>query len=606
MHIGHKKVPFIKLLLLLLCMVCFSHRGAAKQQTPELDSLASQVNELIYKAKPGEAQVIVLDYLGREDLSDLERYRGYLLYAETISASGKPKDAIAALVWARGLAEMLPDSATYISKVNLNKAGVFFDTQDYEMAKIYAEKSIRRPPNLDLMAVGHAPAYLMLGYYDYLQKNYEKARKRYRQARHEYMRHDAKCELPLFYTKMASMLSRQGKVDSAMVYIDSAKVSCEVCDIMTYRLLTEQTVYDIQKENGEFKQALLTSEQIDQLSKGMQRDEQRSRMKVLERNFEMRLKQSEIENLQEINAQKEKVLIQQRRNLMLAVVGLVGLGILVALLIRVNRRRKTVLAALSELNNELEEKVKIRTAHLDDANIKLRKHAQTVEKRNKQLMDFYHIITHNLRAPLGNLAMLVKLHQESIDPHLQKELIENTKQVVSDMNNTVTDLLHTIQYTAASDVEAFPVKFSDALGRVLDEIKRSNSDVDFEVESDFTDAPKIVYPPKFLVSLFHNLLSNTIKYRSLDRPLQVKVTSTNTSEGVVLMVKDNGRGLDLDRCGHKLFQAGQHFHNHPDAKGFGLYMTRLQIENQGGRIWMESEPDQGACVFVAFSPEASV
>lgn len=591
----------------MLCSVVFlSVEIMASQHINVLDSLTNQVNDLIYKAKPDSAQVAVLEYLRRESLSEEDRFRGYLLYAETIRASGHPKEAVGALVWARKLAEILPDSAKYISKVNLNMAGLYFDSQDFEKAKKYAEKSIRTEPDLELMPVGHSASYLMLGYYDYLQGDYQNARKRYQQARSEYLRLGASCELPLFYTKMASMLNRQGQIDSAMTYIDSSKTSVAICDIPAYELLTEQTLYVIQKERGHFEEAVNTTERISKISRNIQRKEQRARMKILERNFELRLQQSEIDNLTKLNAQKEIALSEQRRNLLIATVGVIGLGILAVMLIVVNHRRRSAMAALGELNEQLEVKVKTRTTHLDEANMRLSKHAETVEKRNKQLMDFYHIITHNLRAPLGNLSTLVKLHQESTDPQLQKELLENTTEVVSDMNHTVNDLLHAIQYTAAADAEAFPVKFDDALGRVLDEIKRNNPDVEYTVKSDLSDAPKVMYPPKFLVSLFHNLLSNAIKYRSDDRPLQIEITSKNTPEGVVLMVKDNGRGLDLDQCGHKLFQAGQHFHNHPDAKGFGLYMTRLQVENQGGRIWMESKPDQGCSVFVAFSPDASV
>lgn len=593
-------------MVLLFCGLMWAHGLVAFPQSPELDSLATEVNDMIYRAKTDYAQVVVLEFLQREDLTELERYRAYLLYSETIRASGQPNNAMGALVWAKKLGEILPDSASYVSNVNMKIAGLYFDIQDFEKAKIYAEKSVRTPANTELMPVGHAANYLMLGYYDYIKGNFAEARTRYEQARNEYLRLGAGCELPLYHTKMASLMSRQNKPDSAMLFIDSARTSVEMCDILAYAIITEQTLYTIQKERGLFKEAVNTVEKLSELRKTMRQTKQRTQMQMLERNYEMRLQNAEIENLTKLNAQKEVALSEQRRNLLVAIVGLIGLGILAALLIVVNHRRRSAMAALGELNEQLEEKVKTRTAHLDKANKGLSKHTQAVEKRNRQLMDFYHIITHNLRAPLGNLSMLVKLQRESKDRELQKELVDNTAEVVDDMNHTVNDLLHAIQYTATSDAEAFPVKFSDALERIEEDLRRDNANVEFELKSDFSEAQKVVYPPKFLVSLFHNLLSNAIKYRSESRSLRIEVKTTKTDEGIVLEVKDNGMGLDLDQCGHKLFKAGQYFHDHPEAKGFGLYMTRLQVENQGGRIWMESEPDQGCSVFVAFSPDATV
>jgi signal transduction histidine kinase len=46
---------------------------------------------------------------------------------------------------------------------------------------------------------------------------------------------------------------------------------------------------------------------------------------------------------------------------------------------------------------------------------------------------------------------------------------------------------------------------------------------------------------------------------------------------------------------------GQVFHHHPNAKGFGLYLTKAHIEAMGGKIWVESEPDKGATFFIEFT-----
>jgi len=61
----------------------------------------------------------------------------------------------------------------------------------------------------------------------------------------------------------------------------------------------------------------------------------------------------------------------------------------------------------------------------------------------------------------------------------------------------------------------------------------------------------------------------------------------------VLKITDNGLGIDLARQGEKLFGMYKTFHNHPEAKGIGLFITRNQIEALGGSISLESKVNDG-------------
>lgn len=80
----------------------------------------------------------------------------------------------------------------------------------------------------------------------------------------------------------------------------------------------------------------------------------------------------------------------------------------------------------------------------------------------------------------------------------------------------------------------------------------------------------------------------------------IKIETKKDEERVVLSVKDNGLGIDLNKNGHNLFKIRKVFHEHPDAKGFGLFITKSQVETMGGRIWAESLPDVGSTFFVEF------
>tara|TARA_B110000090_G_C13285031_1_gene409632 strand:+ start:88 stop:324 length:237 start_codon:yes stop_codon:yes gene_type:complete len=73
------------------------------------------------------------------------------------------------------------------------------------------------------------------------------------------------------------------------------------------------------------------------------------------------------------------------------------------------------------------------------------------------------------------------------------------------------------------------------------------------------------------------------------------------TNGIKLMARDNGLGIDLKNNGHRLFGLGNTFHRHSDSKGVGLFMTKTQIEAVGGSITVESEVDRGSTFIITLN-----
>ena len=61
----------------------------------------------------------------------------------------------------------------------------------------------------------------------------------------------------------------------------------------------------------------------------------------------------------------------------------------------------------------------------------------------------------------------------------------------------------------------------------------------------------------------------------------------------MLAVQDNGLGLDQTQQG-RLFQVFQRLHTHVEGSGVGLYMVKRLVENAGGTIAVQSQPDVGS------------
>ncbi len=220
--------------------------------------------------------------------------------------------------------------------------------------------------------------------------------------------------------------------------------------------------------------------------------------------------------------------------------------------------------------------------------------------QNTQLTDFCNIVSHNLRAPLVNMSMLVQYIEESEDETDRMELIKMLKPVVENLHGTFGELVESIQIKQDHEVLSEKILLADCVDRTLKELKFEVNKSQAEFQVDFSEAPAILFPSKYLFSIIHNLLSNALKYQSPQRKPLIKIATKKVNDDVILSVADNGLGIDLVKHGKNFFKIGKVFHKNPNAKGFGLFMTKTQVEAMGGTIWVESMPDEGSTFFIEF------
>jgi PAS domain S-box-containing protein len=221
--------------------------------------------------------------------------------------------------------------------------------------------------------------------------------------------------------------------------------------------------------------------------------------------------------------------------------------------------------------------------------------------QNTQLLDFCNIVSHNLRGPLINMAMLVEFIDESNDVEEIKLLTSKLNPVIESLNTTFNELVESIQVRQDNEVASEDIVLLEYLQRTLDGLEMEIKKTGAEFIVNFDDAPVVNYPPKYLNSIFHNLVSNALKYHAPDRKPVIHISTRKNVDSTLLIVKDNGLGLDLNKHRDNIFKIGKVFHKHPNAKGLGLYMTKTQIEAMDGKIWVESAPNEGATFYIVFT-----
>ncbi|MDX2191388.1 MAG: PAS domain-containing sensor histidine kinase [Bacteroidota bacterium] len=232
------------------------------------------------------------------------------------------------------------------------------------------------------------------------------------------------------------------------------------------------------------------------------------------------------------------------------------------------------------------------------AELIISQNAEILKNQNRQLIDFCNIVSHNLRGPLVNLSMLIDIIQDSNNENEKAMFIEKLKPVITLLNNTFEELVESIQIKNDAEVASEFVSFEEIMKKCLQLFEGEIIMSKATISCNFQEAPNIFFPTKYLESIFQNLFSNALKYKSNERSPVIEIETKIVAQNVILSVKDNGLGINLKKHGHNLFKIKKTFHDHPNAKGFGLYMTKTQVEALGGKIWVESEEGIGSTFYV--------
>ncbi|TDE10533.1 sensor histidine kinase [Dyadobacter psychrotolerans] len=235
--------------------------------------------------------------------------------------------------------------------------------------------------------------------------------------------------------------------------------------------------------------------------------------------------------------------------------------------------------------------------------IDLNKSIQLMAQQNSQLKNFTHILSHNLRNHTSNISLLAEFVDESTLSENNTEVFQKIKSVSDVLGNTLDDLSKVLKIRE-SYLPSEELVFADVTEKVLEvldvAIQTSNGEInlDFKVDT-------ILFPSIYLESIIMNLVSNGLKYKKENMPVQISLkTYLNENQVKVLEYTDNGVGIDLELHGDKIFGLYKTFHEHKDAHGVGLFLIKNQIESQGGVIEVESKPGEGTKFKITFNEKS--
>ncbi len=225
----------------------------------------------------------------------------------------------------------------------------------------------------------------------------------------------------------------------------------------------------------------------------------------------------------------------------------------------------------------------------------LEKISTELESQNKRMSHFAHIAAHDLRTPVANLEALTKMMHDAIGVEEQaliwRKIETSTQRMKLTLNNLLDSLVLSEEEVAKIKPEALAME--EVIQSVLANLENRIEDSKVAIDYDFARLPFMQSDKVAIESILLNLVSNAIKYRSTERPALISISGRAESDKAILVVADNGQGIDLGKYRESLFGYLRTFHDNDEAIGIGLYITRNQVVALHGTIEVESEVGKG-------------
>jgi PAS domain S-box-containing protein len=231
---------------------------------------------------------------------------------------------------------------------------------------------------------------------------------------------------------------------------------------------------------------------------------------------------------------------------------------------------------------------------------------EELSQSNDELQQFAYVASHDLQEPLRMVAsytqLLAKRYKGQLDADAD-EFIDFAVDGCNRMQALIQDLL-AYSRSGSSGKAVRKISSENALSEALTNLHATIEESGAIVTHDAL--PSIITDDTQLALVFQNLVGNGIKYRGVEAP-HVHVSATkNGGKEWIFSVRDNGLGIEPQYF-ERIFILFQRLHGRQEFKGtgIGLAICKKIVERLGGRIWVESQPEEGSTFYFSL-PESGV
>jgi PAS domain S-box-containing protein len=285
--------------------------------------------------------------------------------------------------------------------------------------------------------------------------------------------------------------------------------------------------------------------------------------------------------------------------------------------------RKQTQEELQRAHDELEHRVRERTADLDAINrdlvreigerkraeMELQQAKEVVEAASRSKSEFLANMSHELRTPLNHIIgfteLVVDKNFGELNPP-QEEFLHDVLQSSRHLLSLINDVLDLSKIEAGKmELECSAIPLPEVLEKSLIMIKEKALKHRLKLSTLFNDLPSTFWADERKVKqILYNLLSNAVKFTPESGTVHLEARNLN-GQGIEIAVRDSGIGLketDLERIFRPFEQGDNSASRKYQGTGLGLSLTRRMVELHGGRIWAESAGEGKGSAFIFHLP----
>jgi signal transduction histidine kinase len=244
--------------------------------------------------------------------------------------------------------------------------------------------------------------------------------------------------------------------------------------------------------------------------------------------------------------------------------------------------RKQAEASLQKAHDELDLRVKERTAEL--------------ESRNAEMERFVYTVSHELRTPLISVGGLVGFLKEDLEDE-DAQRVETDLRLIGDALTRMDQLLgETLELSRIGRIVNQPedVSFDEIVSEALDQTGASIKARGVNI-SVADGLPPVRVDKMRVVEVLVNLIENSAKYMGDQPDPRIEIGYQSNEGQTIFFVRDNGIGIDPSQR-DKVFELFYKVNNKTKGTGAGLAIIKRIIEVHGGKIWIESGLGKGCTV----------
>ena len=233
---------------------------------------------------------------------------------------------------------------------------------------------------------------------------------------------------------------------------------------------------------------------------------------------------------------------------------------------------------------------------LQEVHKQLEINALELRRSNEDLSQFVHVASHDLRSPLNTVLVYAELLQRKYATRLEdgQELLQHLSDAAKRMGRLIEDLLAYARISAAAPPATELADANIALAAAIENLRSSIHATGAEIMHDAL--PAVLIPPTPLGQVFQNLIGNAIHYRSAETP-RIHISVSDEGEHWLFSCKDNGIGI-APEYQTQIFEPFKRLHGvDRPGSGIGLAVCQRVVTRFQGRIWVESQPDNGSTFY---------